>query len=733
MNATATNPSAPRRHSMRRQHLPMPGLLWGDYPERRPMPQGINARLGKTLRAFNGRLGDALSMWLSMWRAHQDAAWLHSLRHCVLPADTEVALQDTRSLLLRQALSPQALAQALALVSRVAEHSLGLRPFDTQLLAARAVLQNSLAEMATGEGKTLAVALAAAVGALAGMPVHVVTANDYLVARDAQHLAPLYSALGLSVGFVVQPDAAAARARAYACSITYVSAKELVFDYLRDGLQEGSQPGSQPGPQAGSRGAAFGRLSGRRSEAPAAPLARLQNTAATTPPALLRGLCMAIVDEADAVLIDEARVPLILSQATPEAESQAHAQQALQFAAGLQWDLDFKLNAMALTAHLTDAGRARLQAAACDLLNGSATTEADAAWRHPQHREHAVCMALVALHGLQRDKHYLVREVKAQAPVQAQAQGPAQSQFQVQIIDAGTGRVAEGRAWSQGLQQLVEIKEGCATSPSLSTLAQLTFQRFFARYLRLGGLSGTLCEARTELMAHYNTPICRVPLRRPSQRRVLPTRLFKDANCLWQAVATEVLVLQRSQRPVLIATDSVADAQTLAALLLQQLPSAAAQQLQCLTARNDADEARLVAQAGQRGAITVTTNMAGRGTDIELGPGVAGLGGLHVICCQLNSARRIDRQLAGRAARQGDPGSVQTLLSLDNALLRQGLPAFVRARLQTVAQQLPSWAVKALARWPQWAEEQNQQLQRQRLMAADERTERQLSFGAAFE
>jgi preprotein translocase subunit SecA len=728
MNAPATHPSTAQRQGLRPhlrlQALPRPGLLWGDYPERRPTPQGVNARFAKTLRAVNGRLRDGLSIW----QARADAAWLHSLRQGVLPADTAQALQDTRTLLLRQALSPQALAQALALVSRVAEHSLGLRPFDTQLLAARAVLQNSLAEMATGEGKTLAVALAAAVGALAGMPVHVVTANDYLVARDAQHLAPLYSALGLSVGFVKQPDAAAARARAYACDITYVSAKELVFDYLRDGLRDG--------PQQGPQLAAFGWPSSRRSDAPAAPLARLQNTAATPPP-LLRGLCMAIVDEADAVLIDEARVPLILSQATAGAESQAHAQQALQFAHGLQLHIDFTLNALALTAHLTDAGRVRLQAAAKQWLNADATTAPDAAWRHPQHREHAVCMALVALHGLERDKHYLVREVKAQAPAQTQAQtqtlGHVKSQFQVQIIDIGTGRIAEGRAWSQGLQQLVEIKEGCATSPSLSTLAQLTFQRFFARYLRLGGLSGTLREARTELMAHYNTPICRVPLRRPSQRRVLPTRLFKDSNTLWQAVVAEVQLLHRSQRPVLIATDSVADAQTLAALLLQQLPSAAAQQVQCLTARNDADEARLVAQAGQRGAITVTTNMAGRGTDIELGPGVAALGGLHVVCCQLNSARRIDRQLAGRAARQGDPGSVQTLLSLDNALLQQGLPAFVRARLQAVAQHLPSWAVKALVRWPQWAEEKNQKLQRKRLMAADERTERQLSFGAAFE
>jgi preprotein translocase subunit SecA len=303
----------------------------------------------------------------------------------------------------------------------------------------------------------------------------------------------------------------------------------------------------------------------------------------------------------------------------------------------------------------------------------------------------------------------------------------------VQIIDSGSGRIAEGRAWSNGLQQLVEAKEGCALSPSLCTVAQLTFQRFFARYVRLGGLSGTLHEARSELLQHYNTPVRRVPLRRASQRRVYPMRLFKDATQLWQVVAAEVQALHQQARPVLIATDSVADAQALAGVLQHSLPAPALQSLQLLHARNDADEAAVVARAGQRGAITVTTNMAGRGTDIELGPGVAALGGLHVICCQLNSARRMDRQLAGRAARQGDPGSVQNLLSLDNALLRQAWPAALHAVVRPVASALPSLAVKLLTRWPQWAEEQNQKLQRQRLTVQDERSERQLGFAGVFE
>jgi preprotein translocase subunit SecA len=690
--------------------LPTPGLLWGRYPERRPAPPNLSTRLSNVLRDLAGRAQDANAFW----QHKADAAWLRDLHRASPPADFAQALQHTRALLSRQGLSDPALAQALAFVSRVVQAQLKVQPFDCQLLAARTVLNNGLAEMSTGEGKTLAVALAAAVAALAGMPVHVVTANDYLVARDAQRLAPLYTALGLRVGSVVQPHTAAERAAAYGCDITYVSATELVFDYLRDGLAKPTL------------------LRGASESKPT-----LLRGASESKPTLLRGLCMAIVDEADAVLIDEARVPLILSQADPMAATQDHAQQALQFARCLHANSDFVLNPAALSAVLTESGRARLQRAAHSLADANPST----AWRHPQHREHAIGVALVALHLLQLDKHYLLREGQG-AAITTGAAGPGNSQAtrSVHIIDSGSGRVAEGRAWSQGLQQMVEAKEGCAPSPSLSTLAQLTYQRFFARYVRLGGLSGTLHEARSELLAHYNTPVRRVPLRRPCRRQVGPHRLFKDASSLWWAVAGQALVLHQQGRPVLIATDSVADAQALAQVLSQALSQRAAadagpsmRALQVLHARNDAEEAAVVARAGQRGAITVTTNMAGRGTDIELGPGVADLGGLHVICCQLNSARRIDRQLAGRAARQGDPGSVQTMLSLDNALLRQAWPSAVHRLLKPFASDLPSVAVRALTRWPQRAEEHKQQLQRQRLIAQDERSERQLGFAGVFE
>ena len=678
---------------MTRADIPVPGLLWGDYPERRISRQRLAERCAAALRHGSDRLADGVGAL----RCRSDARWLahvHAAQDKLALLEDSLALQSVRAALLRHGLSPATLAQALGLASMAARRCLGLQPFDTQLIAARAVLDNRLAEMATGEGKSLAVALAAAVGALAGMPVHVVTANDYLVARDAQRAQPLYAALGLSVGWVLGGGDSAARQSAYACDITYITAKELVFDYLRDALSAAPPAAGEP--------------QRRRRDALTQPLARLQATGAA--PALLRGLCLAIVDEADAILIDEARVPLILSESAGATPAQDHAKQALSFALTLREGADFQLDGAAMAASLTGAGSRRLDDAAAALADACASP----AWRNRAHREHSIATALAALHLYQRDRHYLVRDAK------------------VQIIDAGTGRVAEGRVWSQGLQQLIEIKEGCVPTSPMATVAQLTYQRFFPRYVRLGGLSGTLSEARSELMTTYGLSVRRVPLRRRCQRKVGSTRLFASDDALWSAVVERVLQLQRSARPVLVATDSVADAQALAhRMTLRGLSPAV------LNARNDHEEALVVARTGQRGAITVTTNMAGRGTDIELGPGVAQLGGLHVICCQLNSARRIDRQLAGRAARQGDPGSVETLLSLDGALLARALPAAVpeplREPFRRCVAALPSWAARMLARWPQKAEEQSQRVQRRRLIEHDERCERQLGFGGRFE
>jgi preprotein translocase subunit SecA len=288
----------------------------------------------------------------------------------------------------------------------------------------------------------------------------------------------------------------------------------------------------------------------------------------------------------------------------------------------------------------------------------------------------------------------------------------------VQLLDTVTGRTADGRVWSRGLQTLVELKEGCNVSPATTTRTQISFQRFFARYLRLCGMSGTLAECRGELLTLYRRDVATIALRNPSQRSVLPERVFVDAPRRWQAVVRRVEALHAQGRPVLVGTDSVADSEVLSGLL-----EAAGVAHRVLNARHDAAEADIVAQAGQHGAVTVATHMAGRGTDIELAPGVAALGGLHVLCCQDNPSKRLDRQLIGRCARQGDPGSAEIFRTLDaprwhrhvlSSALRHG-----RKRGQEGEVAWPRWLPRGCAAWLQWRDERRAQRQRRRLLEQD--------------
>ena len=651
--------------------LPLPGLRWGEYPQRRPKQARLAEKLNLRLRTWLDSQRDAVQPLL---RA-ADTRWLarlHAHQLSLKGQPFEQLLNQERARLLHEGLSPHTVMTSLACVALMAERTLGLKPFDTQLLAARAVLDNRLAEMATGEGKTLAVALAAAAAGLSGMPVHVITANDYLVQRDADFARPLFNALGLSVGQVLAGDKPEQRGPAYRSQITYVTAKELVFDYLRDTLAVAATP---PG---------------------------------RAPVRTLRGLCMAIVDEADALLIDEACVPFVLAgpRAAGVAVEEAplvQAGQALSLAQELRAERDYTLDAQNLRAHFTDDGRERL-ARAAQRVGG--------AFHLALHREHVVAQALAAQHLLQRDRHYLVL---------THAVAPGDSA--VQIIDPATGRVAPGRSWSQGLHQMVEVKEGCATTDAMGTLAQITYQRFFTRYHRLGGLSGTLIPARAELMATYGVSVQRIPLRRPCLRRQLPSRLFTDHTALWSAVAQRVQALYQQGRPVMVVADSVQQA-----LAASEAIAALGLAHRVLHAAQDAEEAAVVANAGQRGAITVSTQMAGRGTDIVLGRGVATLGGLHVLVAQLNANRRVDAQVAGRAARQGEPGSVERWLALDMPVFTQGLPQALRQSVAGRAAALPASAVNSLAALAQRHASRAQREQRARVAEQDERLAQQLAF-----
>jgi preprotein translocase subunit SecA len=591
---------------MKTARISAPGILLGRYPERRirETPSALSRLMTNLLRS-NPRAQQR--------RCHAFVASVRTLQPTIAGESEQILGERTlrlRAQLAREGLVDAVLTQAFAVVAVVCRRALGVEPYDTQLFAARLMLDGQLAEMATGEGKTLVAALGAATAALAGIPVHVVTANDYLVARDAATLRALYQALGLTVGAVTQALTAPARRDAYACDITYCTAKELVFDYLRDSIAA---------PQRSALEQRAAELGG-----------------AAAPQRLLRGLCMAIIDEADSILIDEARVPLVLSQAVAD-PAQAHLQRAWKLSAGLEPAAHFTTDLSRRSAQLTPIGREHLRAlAAVDAYP----------WLNTRHCEDTVTQALTARHLLRRGRDFVVEE------------------GQVHIVDETTGRKAPGRSWSHGLHQLVEIKEGCAPSAQVMTLAQITYQCFFPRYFKLCGMSGTLMEARGELLNIYDLQVATVPLRRPSQRKGLPTQVFENGGLLWPAVAARVRELHEQGRPVLVGTDSVLDSELLSRLLhASGLPHA------LLNASQDRHEAQIIAAAGAPGAITVATNMAGRGTDIILADASRVAGGLHVISCQQNASRRIDRQLMGRCARQGDPGSVELFIALSGPIL----------------------------------------------------------------
>jgi preprotein translocase subunit SecA len=336
--------------------------------------------------------------------------------------------------------------------------------------------------------------------------------------------------------------------------------------------------------------------------------------------------------------------------------------------------------------------------------------DAGNAWMNRLHRDEIVCTALAALHLYARDRHYLVRDDA------------------VTIIDESTGRLAHGRVWSRGLHRLIELKEGCETGFETATVAQITYQRFFKRYLLLCGMSGTLAEARAELASVYGLKVTRIPLGRPARRTVFPTRLYPDRESQWQAVVREAIEVSRAGRPVLIGTDSVAESEQLSRRLAQVGHPHAV-----LNARQDSAEADIIARAGAAGQITVATNMAGRGTDIELGDGVAERGGLHVVCCQHNVSRRIDRQLVGRGARRGDPGTVRSMLALDKPLIARFTPRFVARRVGPQGKETPQWLVRFLVTAPQRVEERRLRLERRELLKRDAFAERALTFGTAKE
>lgn len=512
--------------------------------------------------------------------------------------------------------------RAWALAREAAWRSLGKRPYDVQIMGAIAITWGTFAEMATGEGKTLTASLAASVWAWSGRPVHVITVNDYLVGRDAELMKPVYDMLGTTVGAIVHELEHTRRPEVYRRGVVYTTSKELVADFLRDQIALGQL---RSGPQ--TRVATLMGLDWKRR------------------PLLVPGLFRCIVDEADSLLIDEAVTPLIISNEPDGNPNEALYRAAAELAAQLEIDRDFRVDRTIKHVELTARGHARLD---------EITPESHANfWKGRRRREELVTQALSALHCFHRDEQYLVDK-----------------DGKIQIIDEFTGRVMADRSWRHGLHQAIEVKENVKVSADKENLAHISFQRFFRQYPRLGGMTGTAWEAGYELWQIYRRRVVRIPTNKPCIRVQLPTRMFDTSAERWEAVVKRVREVHEKGAPILLGTRSVWASEELSRRLTEaKLPH------RVLNAAQNAEEANVVAEAGQPGRITVATNMAGRGTDILLGKGVVEVGGLHVISTEPNTSYRIDRQLYGRAARQGDPGSAQLFCSAeDDLFVRQVNP-----------------------------------------------------------
>ncbi|HOE11774.1 MAG TPA: preprotein translocase subunit SecA [bacterium] len=485
------------------------------------------------------------------------------------------------------------LPDAFAVVRETAKRQLNMRHFDVQLVGGMVLFEGKIAEMATGEGKTLVATLPAYLRALEGKGVHIVTVNDYLARRDREWMGPIYEALGLTVGVIQHDMSFDERQAAYACDITYGTNNELGFDYLRD------------------------------------------NMAMHKSHCVQRELYYGIVDEVDSILIDEARTPLIISG--PSEESTTLYEKVDRAVRRLQRDIDYTVDEKERTVMLTEDGLVRVQ----DFMGMNMFDEENLTLPHH------VKQALVAHSLYHRDQEYIVKD------------------GEVIIVDEFTGRLMPGRRYSDGLHQALEAKERLQVKQENQTLATITFQNFFRMYEILAGMTGTADTEAQEFREIYGLDVVVIPTNRPLRRTNHPDQVYRTEREKYNAIIEEIVQIHNEGRPILVGTTSIEKSERISKMLK---PKGIKHQV--LNAKHHEKEAEIVAEAGQMSAVTIATNMAGRGTDIKLGEGVAELGGLHILGTERHEARRIDNQLRGRAGRQGDPGSSRFFLSLEDDLMR---------------------------------------------------------------
>ena len=531
-------------------------------------------------------------------------------------------IKEKRKTILVEGFTPEIMAECFAIVREMANRVLGLRHYDVQLMGGWVLLNGKVAEMETGEGKTLTATLPACTMALTGIPVHIITVNDYLAKRDAEQMKPLYEAFGFSVGLIQEGMSVEQRKKEYACDITYCTNKELIFDYLKDRITIGNQSG-------------YIKL---KMENIFSEKSRVDNL-------ILRGLCFGIVDEADSVLVDEARVPAIISSASKNSAEEESITKAYEIAMMLDKDIDYQVTVNKHIVEFTEQGLDHLSELT-DLLSGI--------WQRKKWREEMVRQALTAKYTYFKDKHYIVRDEK------------------IQIIDEYTGRAMPDRSWERGLHQMVELKESIPVTSQKEPVARMSYQRFYRRYLRLAGMTGTAKEISSELSRVYSLDVVKIPTNRQVRRKTQPCQILVSSEQKWQCIVNNIKELNKKGCPVLVGTRTVEASEHLSDLLTQNNLTH-----KVLNARQDKEEAEIILAAGQAGQITVATNMAGRGTDIGINKDVINKGGLYVLATEKNESKRIDRQLYGRCARQGDPGSCIDILSLEDEIIKTHVPAVV--------------------------------------------------------
>lgn len=549
-----------------------------------------------------------------------------------------------------------------ALVKESAKRTLGMPHYDVQLLAGIALASGAIAEMQTGEGKTLTSALPVFLRALVGEGVHVSTVNSYLTQRDYDELRPVYELLGLSVGISADGASDNEKREAYQRDITYATGYELGFDFLRDeAARRGRrQPALGQKLREGLRGIQVDQFAG-----------------------VQRGHTFVVIDEVDSVLLDEANTPLILSGPTgQQAASPEIYRESLRIADRLEAGRDYILESEKRSVQLTQVGAETIYA------HGTGPEGLVRPWSSYLEQ------ALRAKHLYEKNVHYVVVS------------------DEIKIVDEYTGRIFDERTWRGGLHQAIEAKEGVPVTDEKCSVARVSRQRYFQLYSQLCGMTGTASGHEQELYSTYRLPIVDIPLRKPSRRELFSTLYFPDEEAKWDAIVAETHERHKSGQPILVGTRTIANSQHLADRL-----SAIGIPFQLLNGVQDADEAELVSQAGQIGMITIATNMAGRGTDIKPSREAKAAGGLHVIAAERHDSLRIDRQLIGRCARQGDPGTCRFFVSAQDELIERVDPGLSKqlARLAKSEGTANPEFDAAVARIQDKSERENQELRR-RLM-----------------